>query len=647
MADATFRKRLLAGSLVAVGALFLPFLGVPWEYDDKVEIVLNRVLRHPGDVGEMVAYNPFRVLLLYTFAGDLWAWGIDRPGGFRFVNVVIHGVNVALVLSLLDRLGRDARDPRLFVAAGTILFAVHPLAIESVTYVSGRSSSLATTFVLASVRAYVGYLETVRRSEATTAWEASWWRRANLAVGGVVGAGVVAGIPAAALASAGVVEPGRATTLALGGAGVLLVVAAAALAPRWRALKEAGASADRADVVRAGRFYTAAWVAFVLGCLTKEIAAMVPAVLFVLEGTVAQRSWAGAARALRGRLFPFFAIPAFLLALRTAAYGYVASPTWIRPWDVNLLTQIEAVGHYVRLWVVPYPQSIFHDLPEVAVPGTPRTWVIAVALVAATVWAIRRRADAPAVAFGVLTIVVTLAPTSSVFALKETMVEHRTYLPSVGYAFVVAWLFGTVLPDRLPTRATAAALGIVAGAYAVLHVSYDLLWRSEEGLWTHAVTVNPDASDGWRNLGDLFAGEGRLDEAAIAYGEAIRARPANVEARGSLGMTQGRLGAWDDAEATLRETIRRSECYTPALNNLALLRSKRGDEVTAIDLYDASLRCKAENPMAHLGLGHLYYGGAERDRAKAAEHYGRYLELADPLSRDVPIVKERILELTW
>jgi tetratricopeptide (TPR) repeat protein len=648
--DPAFRTRLLLGALLAVAALYLPFLGVPWEYDDKVEIVQNRILRHPGSLGEMIAYNPFRVLLLYTFSWDLWAWGIDHPGGFRLGNILIHGVNVALVLSLLDRLGnrhgqRDATGHKLFVAAGTLLFAVHPLAIESVTYVSGRSSSLATAFVLGSFRAYIGYLETVATGDLK-AWETSLWQRWNLGVGVTIGAGLAVGVPAAVLASWGKLEPERAAMVGAAGAGVLVVLAMAVLAGRWRELKAAGAQADRAVVLRAGRLYTAAWALFVLGCLTKEIAATLPGILFLAEGTMWQRSWKGAFATLRGRLFPFFAIPAFLIALRTAAYGYIASPEFIRPWEVNLLTQIEVVGHYLRLWAVPYPQSIYHELPVVPMPGTPVIWLLAAAFGAALVAAARQQVRAPTLAFGVLCLFATLAPTSSVFALKETMVEHRTYLPSVGYAFAVAWAFGTLLPRLASPRASAVVLAILVGGYSVLHVSYDLLWRSEEVLWTQAVRANPQASDAWRNLGDLLRSQRRLTDAESAYRQALLARDSNVEARSSLGLTLGLAGRWREAEQILEEGIDRTTCYTPAINNLAMIKRKLEDLGGAVDLYDQSLRCNPDNPMAHLGLGHLYYGPL-RNRSKAAEHYSSFLDLTDPHAADVPRIKQRVLELTW
>ena len=646
------RGILVGLAVIACAALFGPFLSVPWEYDDKVEILLNRVIRHPGDLGEMVRYNPFRVLLLYTFAWDLWAWGIDHPAGFRVLNVAIHAGNCALLVLLLDRLGaRVGPRPRsshaLFVASGTLLFAVHPLAIESVTYVSGRSSSLATTWILLSLWAYLRHLD-LADDPAVRPWLARGFRRANLVVGSIVATGLVTGLPATLLASSGRLAPGRAALVAAGAAGALLVVAGAAFGDRWR--RQLGEAPDdrsgRDGATRASRLYTLAWAAFVLGCLTKEIAATLPALLFLAEGTLLQRSWKSALGALRGRLFPFFAIPAFLLVLRVAAYGFVASPVFIRPWTTNLLTQVEVVGQYVRLWLVPFPQSIFHDHAEVALPGTALTWTLAAAWVAAIVGAASLRKAAPALAFGVLAAAVTLAPTSSVLALKETMVEHRTYLPSVGYAFCAAWLFGGVLAPRIGARSTVAALVALLATYGTLHVSYDRLWRSEEVLWSHAVLVNPDAADAWRNLGDLFTGEGRFGDAERAYREAIRVEPGNVEARSNLGMVLARAGRPDAAKEELTRALQVRPCYTPALNNLARLVARTGDTGTAVDLYDDSLRCDPVNPMAHIGLGRLY-DGPLRDRHKAAEHYTRFLELVDPHHRDVPRIKARIMELTW
>jgi tetratricopeptide (TPR) repeat protein len=75
--------------------------------------------------------------------------------GFHAANVAIHAANALLVYALLLRLAR--REPalagreRLVAWAGAALFALDPVQTEAITYVSGRSTSLAAFFALASL----------------------------------------------------------------------------------------------------------------------------------------------------------------------------------------------------------------------------------------------------------------------------------------------------------------------------------------------------------------------------------------------------------------------------------------------------------------------------------------------------------------
>jgi len=642
---------ILGLAIAAIGGLFLPFLGVPFEYDDKVEIVANEVLRTPGEFWEIWAYNPFRVLLLYSFAADIWAWGILRPEGYRLVNIGVHCVNTGLLWLLLRRLaptqqtGAATGQGWLFVAAGTLTFAVHPLAIESVTYISGRSSSLATGFVLASMVLYIKHRDTTK-DPAVAAWLREKIGQANRSVASFVGGCLVVGLPCAWAARTGSITQGRALlwTLAAGGAALILQ---AGLKARPRTQP----SRPRDNrVARQGRTAIISWIfaftAFVFGCVTKEIAATLPAILFLLEAHWFQSSWRAALGTLRGRLFPFFGIPAALLLLRATTYGYIASPSFIRPASDNLATQIEVFWHYVRLWLLPYPQSIYHDYAVVPAPGTPATWLALLGIVAIVLAALRARSAAPALAFGLLVVLTTLAPTTSVFALKETMVEHRTYLPSIGYAFAVAWLFNTFLTRFLSPRLVGLTLVGVLSLYATLHVSYNLLWRSEEVLWSQAVSVNPNASDAWRNLGDLYRGQGRTQDATSAYQSAVLAHSSNIEARTALAVQVAVGGDLDTAESLLQETLQIAPCHGPALNNLAMVKNRRNDWHRAVELYDRSLTCDPDNAMAHLGLGNIYFGPL-KSRPKAAEHYQRFLDISDRLHPAAGPIKQRVLDLTW
>jgi len=636
------RRVLIGVALALVAALYLPLLAAPFEYDDYPEILLNRVLRSPGSVAEMVRYNPFRALLLYTFAWDFWAWGA-HPQGYRLLNIAIHAANTVLLSSLLAAVaGRISGDRRVFVATGTLLFAVHPLAIESVTYISGRSSSLATLFVLVSLRAWVARADALQ-DPATAAVVAAQTRQANLLLAAVAAGLLGIGVPLAAAVASGALGPGRAAAITLGLLGVAATAAAAAFGERWRNLGPDEVPPEvRERVRRSRRLYLVAGAGFLLGVVTKEIAAVLPALLLLLEGTLLGGSWRDGLASLRGRLFPFFAVPLVLIAFRLALYGYLASPTEIRPVADNVATQIHAVTGYLRMLALPYPQSIYHDLATVPWPGTAGTWARAAGLAAAVAALVRGRQHRPALAFGGLLIAVALLPTSSVFPLKESFVEHRTYLPSVGWCVAVAGVLSSLgRPRVVAALGTAALIG-----YASLHVGYHRLWRSEETLWSHAVVVNPESADAWRYLGDLFLRHERLEDATKALARAVDNRPHDPVLLNKLGLVTAQRGDLVAADGVLARAIAVDPCNNPALNNLALIARQQRDLPRAVELYDRSLGCDPGDITAHKGLGDVYFKDL-RDRRRAAEHYQRALERMDPYSPEAADLKKRVLELTW
>jgi tetratricopeptide (TPR) repeat protein len=92
-----------------------------------------------------------------SFMVDIDVYGAGA-GGHHFTNVLLHLANTLLLFGLLHRmtgaLGRSA-----LVAA---LFAVHPLHVESVAWVTERKDVLSTVFGLLAVWGYVGYVKQPR-----------------------------------------------------------------------------------------------------------------------------------------------------------------------------------------------------------------------------------------------------------------------------------------------------------------------------------------------------------------------------------------------------------------------------------------------------------------------------------------------------
>ena len=76
-----------------------------------------------------------------------------RPAGHHAVNLLFHLINVVLLFLLLQKI-TGARWRSAFVAA---LFAIHPLHVESVAWVSERKDVLSTFFLFLTIWAYTAY----------------------------------------------------------------------------------------------------------------------------------------------------------------------------------------------------------------------------------------------------------------------------------------------------------------------------------------------------------------------------------------------------------------------------------------------------------------------------------------------------------
>ena len=95
------------------------------------------------------SYRPLRTV---SYSLDFAIWG-ENPFGFHLTNVLIHLANTIMVFVLARTI--TSRLRMAFVAA--LVFAVHPIQTDAVTYISGRRDVLFTLFYLISFYAYLKY----------------------------------------------------------------------------------------------------------------------------------------------------------------------------------------------------------------------------------------------------------------------------------------------------------------------------------------------------------------------------------------------------------------------------------------------------------------------------------------------------------
>ena len=136
-------------------------LDCSFHFDDETSIIYNQSIRNPWDWKAIWSNTPTRFLTYWTFALNRGIDGLD-VFGYHVVNIAIHLGTALLVwwLSLLTlrtpsvRDSPIARHSRVIALFAGLLFAVHPIQTQAVTYIAQRAASLATLFFTGTMALY-------------------------------------------------------------------------------------------------------------------------------------------------------------------------------------------------------------------------------------------------------------------------------------------------------------------------------------------------------------------------------------------------------------------------------------------------------------------------------------------------------------
>jgi len=166
-----------------------------------------------------------------------------------------------------------------------------------------------------------------------------------------------------------------------------------------------------------------------------------------------------------------------------------------------------------------------------------------------------------------------------------------------------------------------------AQAHNNLGLSLYKLGRLNEAVahFQEAVRLEEEFAQGHRNLGLAFLKLGRLNDAAVHYRQALQLEPECAEAHNNLGIAFLGLGRLKDAAAHFRQALQLEPDHPEAHMNLGTALRELGRPQEAIAHFEQSLRLKPDCPETHYNLG-LALAGVGRYK-DALIHFQQALRL--------------------
>jgi tetratricopeptide (TPR) repeat protein len=535
-------------------------------FDDHVYVYENPVitggLTLPGIIWAFTHTHArnWHPLTTISHMLDCQLFGLNA-GGHHFTNVFLHTIAVVLLfLVLRQMMGGPSRTgsvwPSAFVAA---LFAVHPLHVESVAWISERKDVLSGVFFMLTLAAYARY---ARQPSAA--------RYIMMTI----------------LFALGLMSKPMLVTMPF----VLLLLDFWPLG-RGRGMKGRGQRADRRGQRAEGRGERLE---------VRHEKSEVSGQWSVVSGLVVEK-------------IPLLALSAAsclatLLVQRQAAGSIDQLPF---AWRVNNAIVTCVAYLWQMLW--PVKLAVFYPHPD----NRLLLWQIFLALallIAITVAVIALRQKRPYLITGWLWYLGMLVPVIGLVQVGEqARADRYTYLPQVGLFLALTWAVVDLSASwrrRREILGVAAALAITALSWrAWIQASY---WKNSETLWTHTLAVTSDNDVAHNNLGFIFLRRDELDEAISHFQTALNIRANNPQTHYNLGsaLVHNNLGnalvrkkLVDEAITHYEKAVELRPDYADGHYNLgsALLQEGRIDE--AIAHWQKTLSIQPNDAEAHTTLG--------------------------------------------
>lgn len=548
--------------IIALGFLvYSNVLSGTFQFDDKLNIVDNPLIR---DIGNMWPPSGSRWFGNLTFSLNYIAGGLN-PTGYHIVNISIH-IFTALTVYMFVFLTLNSPffTEREYGSTHTpwvacicsLLFVVHPIQTQAVTYIVQRFTSLAALLFMLSLNSYIlARLSTLNTSNICQSdpigklWPSAFF---------YTSAGLCA------LLSFKTKENAYTLPAIIAMYDVMFISGLSTLASfiknKWR-------------LIAILSTLTSGLLAFTV------ISGMLPALFNTLKATneISRHD---------------YLITQFRVII-----------TYIR---LLFIPVGQTIDHH-------YP--IYHTVFEPAVFLSLMALLLLLFLALYLFWISRNSNKYLRLAsFGIFWFFVTLSVESSFIPIPDVMFEHRVYLPSIGVILAVvsatAWIFEK--QNWRSTLGKTASGSVIAVTLLLSYATYDRnkVWNTELTLWTDAIEKKPKNPRAYNMVGGYYQINFRVHDAITFYKKALDVDNTYMGARSNLANAYVLTGRIDEGlnELLITANSHRFDAIDTAilLYNIGKAYNLKGMPDHAIEYLNYAIINNPNDAAIYFLLGHIY-----------------------------------------
>jgi tetratricopeptide (TPR) repeat protein len=491
-------------------------------------------------------------------------WG-QHALGYHVVNVLLHALSAVLWWRVLARLG----IPGAWLAAA--MFAVHPVNVESVAWITERKNTLTMVFFVASIWCFLR--DEAARKEAPR-------------------------------------EEGRGKI-------------PEGIGPQTSTLSHRAA------------WYWLSFLAFACSLLSKTAAAPMPLVLLGLawwqRGRVTKSdAWRTLPFFMLAGLlavvtvwFQYHRAIGFEVVRADSFWSRLAGAGWaVWFYLYKALVPVHLNFIYPR-WLIDATQALSY-LP---------TGLLCAGLVLC--WRFRKRwGRGWFFGFGyfVVMLLPVMGFLNIYFMRYSLVADHWQYFAIMGPLALAAVTLtkGLELMGRNASRARASLCGALLLGLGTLTWRQTGMYADIETLWRTVLDKDPNCALALNNLGGLLLHHGREDEALADFQEVVRMRPGDEIARNNLGSALLQQGRVDEAVAQFEKGLATASNSPVLRDNLGASLARKGELDAAVAQYRAAVNAQPDYARAHRDLGEALSQQGRSDEAIA--HLQKALELQPDLA---------------